>query len=329
MNIRSYSKEGILFTEVTNDKNLKVVFANLWASIFKINYDNYVLTRNVKYVSDFYNPTIYYGKTIGRVSNRMKGHAFILNGLRYELEPNEGNNVLHGGKYGLSYALFDVNVLKDNDKIEVVYTHVVKHLEDGYPGNLNVEVKYIVYTNSNEIDIEYNAVSDMDTVLSLCNHSYFTLGCKSIRGLTLEIDANNYLKTDGDTLLAIDRKFVTKALDFRTPKRFIRDLDDESLHSSRLNGYDHYYYFEDIDIKKKRLSLSNAKFQMDIYTNYPGIQIYTSGFDPQVALYPNTEGLFDSVAIEPSDSFKSLHLLKKDTLYSRTTKYIFINKENK
>lgn len=327
MNIRSYSKENILFTEVTNDKNLKVVFANLGASIFKINYDGYVLTRNVKYVNDFYNPTVYYGKTIGRVSNRMKGHAFILNGYRYELEPNEGNNILHGGKYGLSYALFDVNVVKDNEKIEIIYSHIVKHLEDGYPGNLNVEVKYIVYVNSNEIDIEYNAVSDMDTVLSLCNHSYFTLGCKSIKGLTLWIDSNNYLKTDPETLLATERKFVSKALDFRTPKKICADIEDDSLHSTRLNGYDHYFYFENNSLSNKVLSLSNAKFQMDIYTNFPGVQIYTSGFDPKVELYPDTNGLFDSVAIEPSDSFKSLHLLKKDTLYTRTTKYIFKVKE--
>ena len=327
MIIRSYSKEGILFTEITNEKNLKVVFANLGAAIFKINYDKYVMTRNVKYINDFYDESIYCGKTIGRVSNRMRGHSFILNGKKYDIEPNEGKNTLHGGKQGLSYTKFDVNVIENDDKVDVIYSHLVKHLEDGYPGNLKVEVKYSVYVNSNMIDIEYTASSDMDTVLSLCNHTYFTLGCKSIKGLTLEIDADKYLDVDGNTLLAKDIMPVAKTFDFRKPKRITTDINDDSLHSPRLNGYDHYFYFTNNLFDKKKMSLSNAKFQMDIYTNYNGVQIYTSGFKSNVELYPEVEGLLDSVAIEPSDSFKTLHLLKKDVIYSRITKYVFIDKE--
>lgn len=327
MKIRTYTEQGVTFTEVINDKNLKVVFSNLGAAIFSIRFDNYVMTRNVKEISDFLIEKKYYGKTIGRVSNRMKGNKFRLNDEVFEVPANEGENTLHGGHNGVSTLFFDLNTVKNDDKIELVYSRRIKDLEDGYPGNLDLEVKYTVFLNSNELDIEYHGVSDKDTVLSLTNHAYFTLGCKSIRGLTLQIDADNYLDTDPETLLPIDRKFVSKALDFRKPKKITEDIEDESLHATKLNGYDHYLYFTNKNSDDKKLTLSNAKFSLDMYTNYQGVQIYTSGFNPGVALYPECDYLYNSVAIEPSDTFRYLHLLRKGEVYSRTIKYVFTSKE--
>lgn len=328
MRIVSYSKEGILFTEVTNDKNLKVTFANLGASIFSIKYDNYLLTRNVKNIKDYFNHSIYYGKTIGRVANRMKGHAFVLNGERYELEPNEGENVLHGSNRGLSNQFFELNTIKSNNWVEIVYAKRVGHLEDGYPGNLDVEVKYIVSVNENEIDIEYKAKSDMDTTLALTNHTYFTLGNKTIDGLSLQINSNNFLETDENSLLPTRRRFVTPVMDFRNSKPIMQDFSNEYLHTPRHNGYDHYFYFIDRDINKCNLSLFNSKFQMDICTDFQGVQIYTSGFSCGCMLYPEVSNLFDSVAIEPSDTFRYLHLLKKDDTYLRRVRYIFTERGN-
>lgn len=327
MEITNYKQNGITFTRVKNDKNLKVVFSDLGAAIFSIRYDNYVMTRNAKHIQDFLLDGFYYGKTIGRVSNRMKGNAFVLNGERFEIETNENGNVLHGGRKGLSTFFYKLNTVKCDDKIEIIYSRTIKDLEDGYPGNLDIEIKYSVHLNSNEIDIEYRAISDKDTVLSLTNHSYFTLGCRSLKGLTLQIDADNYLETDKDTLLPISRKFVNKALDFRNPKNIMEDIKDDSLLSSHLNGYDHYLYFRNANNDTKKLTLYNAKFVLDIYTNYQGVQIYTSGFNPGVELYPHTDDVFDSVAIEPSDTFRYLHLLRKGEVYSRTIKYIFTSKE--
>lgn len=327
MEIINYKQNGITFTKVKNDKNLKVVFSNLGAAIFSIRYDNYVMTRNAKYVQDFLLDGFYYGKTIGRVSNRMKGNTFVLNGERFEIDANENGNVLHGGHKGLSTFFYELNTVKCDDKIEVIYSRTIKDLEDGYPGNLDIEIKYSVHLNSNEIDIEYRAISDKDTVLSLTNHSYFTLGCKSLEGLTLQIDADNYLETDKNTLLPITRKFVNKALDFRNPKKIMEDIKDESLLSSHLNGYDHYFYFRSTKNDIKKLTLYNAKFVLDMYTNYQGVQIYTSGFNPGVELYPATIDVHDSVAIEPSDTFRYLHLLRKGEVYSRTIKYVFTSKE--
>jgi len=327
MKITTYTKDGISFTKVENDKNLKVTFTNLGAAIHTIRFDGFVLTRNVKETASFKYEGMYYGKTIGRVSNRMKGNTFVLNGERYTLEDNENGNVLHGGHKGISTMFFEMDTVESSDKIEIIYKRRIKDLEDGYPGNLDLEVKYSVYLNTNELDVEYRAVSDKDTTLSLTNHSYFTLGCKSLKGLTLQIDANNYLETDPVTLLPITRKFVNKVLDFRNPKKIMEDIGDESLITPHLNGYDHYFYFTKTGLDRKNLTLSNAKFSLDMYTNYQGVQIYTSGFNPGVTLYPECEPIHDSIAIEPSDTFRYLHLLKAGEVYYRIIKYI-INYED-
>ena len=79
MNIRNYEKESIQFIEVTNNSKLKVTFANLGASIFNIVFNGYYMTKNVKDVKDFYIPRLFHGKTIGRFSNRMRGHKFKIN----------------------------------------------------------------------------------------------------------------------------------------------------------------------------------------------------------------------------------------------------------
>lgn len=326
MNILNYESDGIQFIQVTNNKNLKVIFANLGASLYKVNYDNYVMIRNVKDPKDYHRADIFYGKTIGRTSNRMKGHEFKCGDKYYKIEPNEGKNVLHGGVHGMSNMFFEQDVVTDDEKIVVTYTRTIRESEDGYPGDINVRVRYIVFLESNEIDIQYAAKANKDTVLSLTNHAYFMLGCRSNKGLTLQINADKYLKTD-EELLPLEKADVTPVLDFRKAKKIVKDIDAEELHTDRLNGYDHYFFVNFKGLDSKMLTLNNAKFVLDIYSDYEGIQIYSSGFDPKVELYPQVNGLFDSVAIEPSDSFEYLHGLRKDKLYSRTIKYIFSIKE--
>ena len=326
MNISKYSQDGIQFVEVTNNLNLKVIFANLGASIFKINYDNYALTRNVKNPKDFFNPKVYYGKTIGRVASRIRGNSFKLGNQRYVIETNENGNILHGGPHGVSFLLFNEDVKSDEEKVVVTYSRIIRESEDGFPGDLNLRVRYTLYLDKNEIDISYAAKANKDTTLSLTNHTYFTLGCRSIKGLTLSINSDYYLKLDDD-LFPIEKELVTPAFDFRQPKRIIKDIESPELHGPYLNGYDVFYYINNKDINNKMLTLSNAKFKMDVYSDFEGVQIYTSGFDAGVELYPKTEGVCDSIAIEPSDSYIRLLGLRKDQLYSRNIKYIFGLKE--
>ena len=326
MNYKHVEKNELNFTRVSNDKGMVVYFCSLGASIYQINIGKYVMTRNVYDLEKFKDPKMYYGKTIGRISNRYKGHQFKLNDEVYDIEPNEGENILHGGIHGLSCSYFDVDVIKEEDYIDVIYTTKCYEEEDHFPGNLDVKVTYRVYRSKNEIDVSYEASADKDTVISLTNHTYFTLGSRCLKGLSLKINSNKYLEVDED-LLPLYEKEVSDVLNFQEGKEILKDIESEELHSERLNGYDHYFYFNNKSINERNVVLYNDKFELDIYTNFEGLQVYTSGHKCPYDLYPYYDQIFDSVALEPSESFKSLHLLKKDTTYKRKIKYLFTSKE--
>ena len=326
MKINSFTKNDITFTEISNDLGLRVEFCSLGASIFKIYLDKYLLTRNVKDIEDFKRKDIYHGKTIGRVSGRIPGNKLCVKDKAFSLENNEGENTLHGGLSGLSNKNFIPDIHSFNDHIELSYYCFSPYLESGFPGNLKVTVKYIVFLKKNELDVEYEATSDTPTVVSLTNHSYFTLANSNIRSLFLYVNSNEYLKMD-DNLIPQAKETCPEYLNFSEVKRIITDIDNENLHTSRLNGYDHFFYFKDRDINKVNVSLSNSKIQMDIKTDFEGVVVYTSGWNDKVNLYPECENIYNSVAIEPSDSFGYLRILDKDQIYSRTIKYIFKYKD--
>lgn len=320
MKINEFTKEEIKFIDVENDAGLKVVFANLGASIFRVELNGTILTRNVKNVSDFKKTNQYYGKTIGRVSNRMKGNVIKIDGKSYEIEPNESPNVLHGGRHPLSDAYFDAKTAQEGDKTVVTYKTTQKEETDGYPGDLVVEVKYIIYNNKNEIDVFYKAVANKNTVVSLTNHTYWCLGGPDINNISLRIPSHKYLDVYEIDLLPKEVKNVNDTSNFTESKLLLTDIDKSELHIGRLNGYDHFFYF---DKNKNTLRVSNKNFQIKFETNFEGVQIYTHGFESSVPLYPDCEKLFNSVAIEPSDSFLKLHALKKDEIYSRYIKIDF------
>ena len=318
MNVNVYQKEGLNFVEISNELSLKVVFCDLGASIFNIYFDGELMTRNVRNIKDFKNPKCYYGKTIGRTSNRIKGNKVEINGETYLLENNEGLNVLHGGKSGLSNHRFSFHIDYWLDRTEVVFFYLSKDLEGGYPGNANIEVTYTLYKNLNQLDIKYNASSDKDTLLSLTNHSYFSLGDKDIFHLELKINSEQYLEVNRDDLLPVEVKPLNEVMDFSEFKRIVKDIDSGDLRGKMMKGYDAFFYFGD----SKVATLRNDKYLLDILTNFEGLQMYTSNYRPAFKV-DNDKQVRDSVALEPSDSFLNPRVLNKDEKYSRFISYTF------
>lgn len=319
MNIREYAKENITFIEVSNDVGLTVILSNLGASIFHIKYEDIFLTRNALSVKDFKRPDCYYGKTIGRVANRIKGNKFKLNDTIYELEANEGSNTLHGGVQGLSNRIYDYNVNLGWDNITVTFYTTSIDGESGFPGNVNIEIKYVIYTKKLTFDVQFHAISDKDTVLSLTNHPYFTLG-GDFRDLSLRISSDRFLDVRDD-LIAKDIKLCEGVMDFRKAKSIYIDVDCGYLLRDRLKGFDHFFYFNKRDININNVTLENDKFALDFYSDFEGVQIYTSNHKTDYDLFPKCDNVRDAVAIEPSDNHLYLHLLKANQKYERKIIY--------
>ena len=116
----------------------------------------------------------YFGALIGRYGNRIAKGKFTLDGKEYTLVTNNGVNHLHGGTKGFDKVVWDATEITGKDSIGLALTYVSNDMEEGYPGTLTSKVTYIL-TNTNELQIYYEAKTDKATVINLTHHSYFNL----------------------------------------------------------------------------------------------------------------------------------------------------------
>ena len=110
-----------------------------------------------------------FGGTIGRCANRIGGARFAIGGTEYRVTANEGANCLHGGAEGFHKKLWAYACAEHS----VTFTYDSPDGEEGFPGNLHVEVTYTLENST--LTIDYRAVTDRDTVVNLTNHTYFNL----------------------------------------------------------------------------------------------------------------------------------------------------------
>ena len=135
-------------------------------------------------LAEYEAPGPFFGATVGRYANRIAKGQFTLEGKKYQVTVNSPPNMLHGGKAGFDKKVWQV-VEDGTAKDQRLHLHYLsKDGEEGFPGNLSVDVTYTL-TENNELKIEYAATTDKPTVLNLTNHSYFNLkgqGNGEIRG---------------------------------------------------------------------------------------------------------------------------------------------------
>lgn len=143
-----------------------------------------------------------FGCIVGRYINRIGGAKFTLDGVEYRLAKNSnGRHNIHGGRKNFYNQVWEGATSVDSESATLSLTYLSADMEEGFPGNLQVKVDYIL-TNDNELRIEYTATTDKPTVVNLSNHSYFNLsGAKeSVLDHEVRIYADEYIPTDGDLI---------------------------------------------------------------------------------------------------------------------------------
>ena len=83
----------------------------------------------------------YFGALIGRYGNRIAKGKFTLDGKEYTLAGNDHGNSLHGGRKGYDKVVWKAEKLAGDSSLKLTYNS--KDGEEGYPGNLHVEVVII------------------------------------------------------------------------------------------------------------------------------------------------------------------------------------------
>lgn len=218
------------------------------------------------------------GAAVGRHANRIGGASFTLHDKIYPLEQNDGRNHLHGGSKGFAFRLW--NAVYENGK--VTFTRRFPDGEDGYPGNLDMEIIY-EWTEDNRLIITYKAVSDQDTVLNVTNHTYFNLEGKengSILDHELQIFSATMTENDAESLptgkiLPVEHT----PFDFRELKTIGQDIEKEDIQLKYGSGYDHNFILDEKGFGKAAvLQSQESGIRMTCYTDQPGIQIYTANF---------------------------------------------------
>jgi len=218
----------------------------------------------------------YLGAVIGRVTNRIAGAAFSVDGKSYRLAANNGVNTLHGGIRGFDKVVWRAAASESAEGPSVLFSRVSPDGEEGFPGNLKVSVRYTL-TNRNELRIDYEATADRATPVNLTNHSYFNLACTcDIQGHVLRLHAGAYTVPDAGGIPTGEIEAVSGGpLDFTAAKPVGRDLRRAP---GGFGGYDHNLVVDGGGrgvAPAARLQEPASGRVMEILTDQPGIQLYT------------------------------------------------------
>ena len=133
--------EAIVLYTLRNDRGAEVRLSNYGAAIVSVTMPDRE-GRMADVVLGYRHPEGYFhdgaasGKSVGRCANRIGGAAFTLNGTTYHLTANEGKNQLHGGKVGFHKKLWRFTCAPG----AVTFLLDSPDGEEGFPGNLHVEV---------------------------------------------------------------------------------------------------------------------------------------------------------------------------------------------
>lgn len=221
----------------------------------------------------------YHGATIGRFANRIADGRFNIGDQTYTLAKNNGKNALHGGPAGFHNQVWDRQV---SFKKKVDFYYVSKDGEEGFPGELNVNVSYEL-TNENEIKIRFLARTNKTTVVNLTNHAYFNLngeGNGDVLSQFVQIPSSKFLPINPDQIpLGTLQPVDGTCLNFRKSKKIIEGLKETESQIQHAHGLDHGYV--------KEVSISSAAatayseetgIVLELFTDQPCIHFYTGNF---------------------------------------------------
>ncbi|KAG1054141.1 hypothetical protein G6F43_003827 [Rhizopus delemar] len=251
----------------------------------------------------------FFGAVVGRYANRITEGKFTVDGKAYQLAINNGPNALHGGLQGFDKKIWSATVVSE-EPASVRFELVSPDGDQGYPGTLTTHVTYTV-TDQDEIQLEYHATTDKETIVNLTNHSYFNLGgvelCPKIldHQVTMTDEVKAVLECDGNCLP------TGKVLSWSevpwmnfSGKNAGKAIGARLEHLEKTRGYDHPYVIH--DIYKTDTTDLPLRHAVNVYSPESGIELNFSTTEPAFQFY--TGGWLASEGLEAKQDQKKLKL---------------------
>ncbi|MDO5478071.1 MAG: aldose epimerase family protein [Clostridia bacterium] len=276
-----------------------------------------------------------YGALIGRNSNRIAKGEFTLNGKKYTLAKNNGNNNLHGGNIGFGKRVWQGKAV-DKEEPSLILSIISEDGDEGFPGKVKVKVTYTL-TKDNGLKIHYEGKANADTLLNMTNHTYFNLNghdSGTVDGHTLMINSSFYTpNTDECMPYGVVESVAETAFDFRKGIKMADGFTSGHPQVELFGGYDHNFALDGFGFRKfSTLTGDVTGIVMDSYTDRPAVQLYTgNGIQTERvckggAKYPVHGGLCLETQVFPN-AMEYSHfpspVLKKGEVYDTVTEYRF------
>ena len=241
---------------------------------------------NIRQYADTLNSPSDYGSSVGRYANRIKEGKFILNDSTYQLKKNDGPNSLHGGgNTGWMHQVYEAEQIGDSI---LKLTLVAEDGENGFPGKVKAVTTYKV-TSDNILDMTWEAETDKPTIINQTNHNYYNLSgdfSQAAYDQVLYVNADNFTPSDKLYIPTGEIKSVEGTpMDFRTPHAVGDSIKSQFDQIQNATGYDHNFCLntfkdgkgDDTQVCASLYSPKTGIF-MEMYTNEPGVQVYSGNF---------------------------------------------------
>jgi aldose 1-epimerase len=222
-----------------------------------------------------------FGALLGRNANRIAGGSFTLDGRTYHFPTNDGTSTLHGGPVGFDKVFWKVAPAAAESAPALVLTHVSPDGDQGFPGDLSVQVSYRL--DGDSLWLEFDAHTTKSTIVSLSAHPYFNLAGAEIGDAldhVVTIPSDTFLPTDNKQIPTGEiRSVAGTPFDFREPTPLgarIRKADPQLIYAT---GYDQCFVLGTDQTPAPRFAARaldpTSGRVIEIHTTQPGLQLYT------------------------------------------------------
>ncbi|MCR5684049.1 MAG: galactose mutarotase [Lachnospiraceae bacterium] len=288
---RSFGKTGkgeeVTLYRIENSKGMAAEVIDFGAILVSL----FVADRNGKFddvilgydtLDKYLTNQFFFGATIGRNANRIKNAHFTINGVEYTLEKNWRESNLHSStENGYHKRMFKAEIPDDNSVRLNLFS---PDQDQGFPGNLNVSVTYRV-AETNTLEIEYEGISDADTIVNMTNHSYFNLSghaSGSAMNHKLWLKASSFTPADeNDVPTGEIASVASTPFDFTQPQVIGARIDDDHEQLRIAGGYDHNFILDTTGVNCEQIAILSDEAsgrRMSVYSDMPALQFYAGNY---------------------------------------------------